>query len=99
MASHADIAANSVINFAELGARALANKSRKQAAKSAKTRGANRQKFQQAFLAAKQEKPKLSARQFALAHHEGYGYQYETVLNYLSKKELDIFIRVNLSDV
>ena len=75
LASHADIAANGVINFAELGARALANKSRKQAAKSAKARGANRQKFQQAFVEAKQEKPKLSARQFAMRNYVAYGYK------------------------
>lgn len=92
LASHADIAANGVINFTELGAMALANKSRKQAAKSAQTRGANRQKLQQAFWDAIQKNPKLSARQFAIKNYVAYGYKtLEGAIKALTGKEFKKF--------
>lgn len=90
LASNADIAANGTMCFADLDKHFVTRAMRVRGKKSLQKRSAHKEAAQRAFLEAKQAKPDLSARQFAIANYEKYGYAgHEGLQKALSKKELD----------
>lgn len=90
LASNADIAANGTLCFADLDKHFVTRAMRERGRKSSAKRGDNKAAAQRDFLEAKQAKPGLSARQFAIDNYEKYEYTgYEGLQKALSRKELD----------